>query len=73
MNVSARESRIFLFLRYTLSAMVEQIVVLLLYLSAGQLAKFYIAEARDNMLCDVPVVVIRGALANVRLCVNLKP
>ena len=48
MNVSAREPRIFLFLSYSLSAMVEQIVVHLLYLSAGQLVKLYIPEGMCN-------------------------
>ena len=64
-NVSAREPRIFLFLRYALSAMVEQIIVHFLYLSAGQLVKLYVAETRDDVFCNIPVVVIRSALTNV--------
>ena len=72
-NICTGESRIFLFLRYALSAVVEQIVVHLLYLSAGQLVKLYVAETRDDVFCDVPVVVVRGALTYVRLRIYLKP
>ena len=64
-NICTGESRIFLFLRYALSAMIQQIIIHFLYLPAGQLVKLYIAETRDDVLCDVPVVVVRGALANV--------
>ena len=53
--------------------MVEQIIVHFLNLSAGQLVKLYVAETRDDVFCDVPVVVVRGALAYVRLRVYLKP
>ena len=45
--------------------MVEQIIIHFLYLSAGQLVKLYVAETRDDVFCEVPVVVVRGALANV--------
>ena len=72
-NICTGESRIFLFLRYALSAVVEQIVVHLLYLSAGQLVKLYVAETRDDVFCNIPVVVIRSALTYVRLRIYLKP
>ena len=61
------------FLRYPFSAVVEQIIVHFLNLSAGQLVKLYIAEAGNDMFRDVSIVVVRGALAYVRLRVYLKP
>ena len=53
--------------------MIQQIIIHFLYLSAGQLVKLYVAETRDDVLCDVSVVVVRGALTNVWFCVDLKP
>jgi len=72
-NICTGESRIFLFLRYALSAMIQQIIIHFLYLPAGQLVKLYIAETRDDVFCNIPVVVIRSALTYVRLRIYLKP
>ena len=53
--------------------MIQQIIIHFLYLPAGQLVKLYVAETRDDVFCNIPVVVIRSALTYVRLRVDLKP
>ena len=67
------QSGFFLFLYFSQPPIALQIVVELLQVTGGELIQRDIPDSRDDMLFDVPVVVVHGGWANVRLGIQIKP
>ena len=67
------QSGFFLFLYLSQPTIALQIVVELLQVTGGELIQRDIPDSRDDMLFNVPVVVVHGGWANVRLGIQIKP
>ena len=67
------QSGFFLFLYFPQPPIALQIVVELLQVTGGELIQRDIPDSRDDMLFDVPVVVVHGGWANVRFGIQFKP
>ena len=63
----------FLFLYFSQPPIALQIVVELLQVAGSELIQRDIPDSRDDMLFDVPVVVVHGGWADMRFGIQFKP